>query len=140
MVLQRGSTTVVINDVPALLCENCGEDDVDEHVAETVLSAAEASARAAVRVKIRDLCEGPPALEDEGPEDAGQPAGALGARRRDRRGAGARAVQGAGNGFPPEINAQVAASRPLGNSQENLKTVGIEENPLMRHVTHPCVT
>ena len=54
VVLQRGSTTVVINDVPALVCENCGEDYVDEHVAETVLSAAEASARAAVRVKIRD--------------------------------------------------------------------------------------
>ncbi len=54
VVLQRGSATVVINDVPALVCENCGEDYVDEQVAESVLTAAEASARAGVRVEIRD--------------------------------------------------------------------------------------
>ena len=46
---------MVINDVPALVCENCGEDYVDEQVAEGVLAAAEASARAGVRVEIRDF-------------------------------------------------------------------------------------
>jgi YgiT-type zinc finger domain-containing protein len=54
VVLQRGSATVVINDVPAQVCENCGEEYVDEQVAESVLAAAEASARAGVRVEIRD--------------------------------------------------------------------------------------
>ena len=54
VVLQRGGATVVINDVPARVCENCGEEYVDESVAERVLAAAEASARAGVRVEIRD--------------------------------------------------------------------------------------
>jgi YgiT-type zinc finger domain-containing protein len=54
MVLLRGGATVVINDVPARVCENCGEEYVDESVAEKVLAAAEASARAGVRVEIRD--------------------------------------------------------------------------------------
>ena len=54
MVLQRGGATVVISDVPARVCSNCGEEYVDERVAESVLAAAEASARAGVRVEIRD--------------------------------------------------------------------------------------
>ena len=54
VVLQRGSATVVINDVPAQVCENCGEEYLDERVAESVLAGAEASARAGVRVEIRD--------------------------------------------------------------------------------------
>jgi YgiT-type zinc finger domain-containing protein len=54
VVLQRGDATVVINDVPARVCENCGEEYVDEQVAEKVLAAAEASARAGVRIEIRD--------------------------------------------------------------------------------------
>ena len=45
---------MVINDVPARVCENCGEEYVDERVAESVLAAAEASARAGVRVEICD--------------------------------------------------------------------------------------
>jgi YgiT-type zinc finger domain-containing protein len=54
VVLQRGGATVVINDVPAQVCVNCGEEYVDEQVAEKVLAAAEASVRAGVRVEIRD--------------------------------------------------------------------------------------
>jgi YgiT-type zinc finger domain-containing protein len=54
VVLQGGGATVVINDVPAQVCENCGEEYVDEKVAETVLAAAQESARAGVRVEIRD--------------------------------------------------------------------------------------
>ena len=49
--LRRDGATVVINDVPALVCENCGEEYVDEQAAEGV----EASARAGVRVEIRDF-------------------------------------------------------------------------------------
>jgi YgiT-type zinc finger domain-containing protein len=54
VVLQRGGATVVINDVPARVWENCGEEYVDEQVAQGVLAAAEASARAGVGVEIRD--------------------------------------------------------------------------------------
>jgi YgiT-type zinc finger domain-containing protein len=54
VVLQRDGATVVINAVPAQVCENCGEEYVDEWVAESVLASAEASARAGVRVEICD--------------------------------------------------------------------------------------
>jgi YgiT-type zinc finger domain-containing protein len=54
VVLQRDGATVVINDVPAQVCENCGEEYLDENVAESVLASAQASARAGVRVEIRD--------------------------------------------------------------------------------------
>jgi YgiT-type zinc finger domain-containing protein len=54
VVLQRAGATVVVNDVPARVCENCGEEYVDEQVAENVLAAAAASARAGLRVEIRD--------------------------------------------------------------------------------------
>ena len=54
LVLQRAGATVVINDVPARVCENCGEEYVEENVAKSVLASAQASARAGVRVEIRD--------------------------------------------------------------------------------------
>jgi YgiT-type zinc finger domain-containing protein len=54
VMLQRNGATVLINDVPARVCENCGEEYVDESVAERVLATAEAAARAGVRVEIRD--------------------------------------------------------------------------------------
>jgi YgiT-type zinc finger domain-containing protein len=54
VVLQRGGATVVINDVPAQVCENYGEEYVDEKVAEAVLTAAESAVRVGARVEIRD--------------------------------------------------------------------------------------
>ena len=54
VVLQRDGATVVISDVPAQVCENCGEEYVDEKVAQSVLAAAQELARAGVRVEIRD--------------------------------------------------------------------------------------
>jgi YgiT-type zinc finger domain-containing protein len=54
VVLQRDGATVVISDVPAQVCENCGEEYLDEKVAQSVLAAAQQSARAGVRVEIRD--------------------------------------------------------------------------------------
>jgi hypothetical protein len=53
-VLQRDDATVVINDVPAQVCANCGEEYVDEQVAARVLAAAQTSARPGVRIEIRD--------------------------------------------------------------------------------------
>ena len=54
LVLQRDGATVVINDVPAQVCDNCAEEYVDEPVAASVLAAAVASVRPGVRVEIRD--------------------------------------------------------------------------------------
>jgi YgiT-type zinc finger domain-containing protein len=54
VVLQRGSATVVINEVPAQVCANCGEEYVDEAAAEAVLTAAESAVRAGAKVEIRD--------------------------------------------------------------------------------------
>lgn len=46
--LQREGATVVIDGVPARVCENCGEGYVDQKVAESVLASAAASARTGV--------------------------------------------------------------------------------------------
>lgn len=54
VVLQRGGATVVVNEVPGRVCENCGEEYVEESVAEGILADAEAAARAGVRIEIRD--------------------------------------------------------------------------------------
>lgn len=40
--------------MPARLCENCGEDYLDEKVTEGVLASAEEAVRAGVKVEIRD--------------------------------------------------------------------------------------
>jgi YgiT-type zinc finger domain-containing protein len=54
VVVQRGSAIVVINDVPAQVCENCGEEYVDADAANAVLTAAESAVRAGAKVEIRD--------------------------------------------------------------------------------------
>jgi len=54
VVLQRDGAVVVINDVPGRVCENCGEEYVDEKAAQDVLSAAESAVRAGAKVEIRD--------------------------------------------------------------------------------------
>ena len=51
--LNRDSLTLVVNDVPALICDNCGEEYVEDHVAEQLLSTAEESLNAGVQVDIR---------------------------------------------------------------------------------------
>lgn len=39
--LQRGETTVLVKDVPADVCRNCGEYYLDEAVARTIYGQAE---------------------------------------------------------------------------------------------------
>ncbi len=50
--LERGETTVVIRDVPAEICENCGEYYLSEEVARTVerLSGEAVSRHAEIEV------------------------------------------------------------------------------------------
>lgn len=50
--LERGKTVVVIRDVPADICENCGEYYLDSSVAEDVYQRAEAAASRNAEVEI----------------------------------------------------------------------------------------
>ena len=52
--LQRNGMTLVIRNVPAEVCENCGEAYVNEATARELLHGAETAARAGVMV---DICE-----------------------------------------------------------------------------------
>jgi YgiT-type zinc finger domain-containing protein len=51
--LTRQALTLVIKDVPALVCDNCGEEYVEEPIAKQLLKAAEEAAAAGVQVDVR---------------------------------------------------------------------------------------
>ena len=52
--LERDGMTLVIKNVPARICANCGEEYVDEQTASRLLEMAEAAAKAGVRVGVRE--------------------------------------------------------------------------------------
>ena len=51
--LERENTTLVIKEVPAQVCANCGEEYVDEETTSDLLKTAEKAARAGVQVDVR---------------------------------------------------------------------------------------
>ncbi|MGH2702333.1 MAG: type II toxin-antitoxin system MqsA family antitoxin [Actinomycetota bacterium] len=51
--LNREGTTIVVKGVPARVCENCGEEYVDERVTESLLRFAEEAAERGVEVDVR---------------------------------------------------------------------------------------
>ena len=51
--LERGASTLVVKDVPAQVCENCGEEYVDEQVAARLLREAEECERTGTEVNVR---------------------------------------------------------------------------------------
>ena len=51
--LERGGLTLVVKNVPAQVCPNCGEAYVDEQASGQVLMTAEQMARAGTQVDIR---------------------------------------------------------------------------------------
>ncbi len=51
--LEREGLTLVIKAVPAQVCENCGEQYLDEATTDRLLSEAEEAVRAGVQVEIR---------------------------------------------------------------------------------------
>ena len=51
--LERDNLTLVVKAVPALVCENCGEEYVDEQTTVRLLRTAEEAAQASVQVDIR---------------------------------------------------------------------------------------
>lgn len=50
--LERGQTTVVIKDVPADVCENCGEYYLSEEVTEKVQNLAEQAFKNGVEIEV----------------------------------------------------------------------------------------
>jgi YgiT-type zinc finger domain-containing protein len=52
--LERNGMTLVVKNVPARICANCGEEYVDEGTTSLPLKAAEEAARAGVQVDIRE--------------------------------------------------------------------------------------
>lgn len=50
--LQRGETTVVVKDVPAQVCDNCGEYYLSAEMTEKVLALAEGAVRKGAEVEI----------------------------------------------------------------------------------------
>jgi len=52
VVLERGQTTVVIKDVPADICENCGEYYLTEELTEKVMAMAEEAVQNNVEVEV----------------------------------------------------------------------------------------
>ncbi|MBX3385059.1 MAG: type II toxin-antitoxin system MqsA family antitoxin [Phycisphaeraceae bacterium] len=51
--LDRGTSTIVFRGVPARVCQNCGEQFVDEAVTSRLLQEAEQAARSGVEVEVR---------------------------------------------------------------------------------------
>ena len=51
--LARQSLTLVVKDVPALICDNCGEEYVEDTVTARLLDTAEEALTAGVQVDVR---------------------------------------------------------------------------------------
>ena len=52
--LTRDSLTLVVKDVPALVCDNCGEEFIDEDVSSHLLKTAEDALKSGVQVDVRN--------------------------------------------------------------------------------------
>jgi len=50
--LQRGETTVILKNVPAEVCQNCGEYYLSDSVTDQVLKTAESAVRNGAEVEI----------------------------------------------------------------------------------------
>ena len=53
--LERGGMTLVLKNVPAEVCANCGEAYVDEATTQRLLEEAEEAARSGVQVHISEF-------------------------------------------------------------------------------------
>lgn len=52
VVLQRGETTVILKEVPAEICENCGEYYLSEDITDRILKRAEEAVKSGAEVEI----------------------------------------------------------------------------------------
>jgi hypothetical protein len=53
--LERDGTTLIVRGVPADVCENCGEEYVEDSAAVKLLKTAEEAARAGAHLDIREF-------------------------------------------------------------------------------------
>jgi YgiT-type zinc finger domain-containing protein len=53
--LERAQTTVIVKGVPALVCDNCGEEYVNEATSRRLLGIVEAAAEGGVQVDVREF-------------------------------------------------------------------------------------
>lgn len=53
LTLERGQTAVIVRGVPARVCNNCGEEYVDEDAATRVFTIAEEAAHQGIEVDVR---------------------------------------------------------------------------------------
>jgi YgiT-type zinc finger domain-containing protein len=51
--LERGKTTLVFKQVPAQICENCGEAYLNEVTTQALLEIAENAAQSGVQIEVR---------------------------------------------------------------------------------------
>ena len=51
--LEKGNTTIVFKEVPAQICDNCGEQYIDETVTKELLKRAKEIADNGVEIEIR---------------------------------------------------------------------------------------
>lgn len=51
--LERGDATLVFKNVPAMVCENCGEEYVDDEVTQKLLEDAEKAVSSGAVVDVR---------------------------------------------------------------------------------------
>lgn len=63
--LERGKTTLVFKQVPAQICENCGEAYIDETTTQALFEIAENAAQSGVQVEVRTFAAPVPAKQDE---------------------------------------------------------------------------
>ena len=57
--LERDQTVLVFRNVPAQVCDNCGEAYVSEEITAQLLEEAEQAVRARVQVDVRELTPAP---------------------------------------------------------------------------------
>ena len=51
--MEQDGATVVIKEVPARVCQTCGEEYVDEEIAARLLKIAEEATQAGVQIDVR---------------------------------------------------------------------------------------
>ena len=54
----RGGMTLVIKDVPARVCKNCGENYVEDYIAHEIITIAERMAKSGAQVDVRKYVPG----------------------------------------------------------------------------------
>ncbi|MDX8128322.1 type II toxin-antitoxin system MqsA family antitoxin [Methylomonas sp. OY6] len=53
LTLERGSATLVFKNVPALICNNCGEEYFSDDITRSILNQAESAINAGVEIDVR---------------------------------------------------------------------------------------